>query len=37
MKKRLAEIGGECQIESAPTQGTTVILHLLLPAEKPYE
>lgn len=30
MRKRLGEIGGECQIESVPTQGTTVLLNLWL-------
>jgi signal transduction histidine kinase len=31
MKRRLEEIGGECQIESAPARGTTVTLQLLFP------
>ena len=32
MKERLRAVGGECQIESAPNQGTTVTLRLPLPA-----
>jgi signal transduction histidine kinase len=32
MKQRLADIGGECTIESQPGQGTTVHLHLTVPS-----
>lgn len=34
IRQRLAQIGGECSIESAPAAGATVILMLPLPLEK---
>lgn len=37
MKKRLSAIGGECRLESAPEQGTTVILQLSLPAKNNHD
>jgi signal transduction histidine kinase/ligand-binding sensor domain-containing protein len=33
MRQRLAEIGGECRVESQPDTGTRVILHLPWPKE----
>jgi len=37
IKKRLAEINGEYQIDSIPGRGTTVILHLPLLAVNLHE
>jgi signal transduction histidine kinase len=37
MKRRLADIGGTCEIESRPGSGTAVQLRLRLPAGKANE
>jgi two-component system, NarL family, sensor kinase len=37
MRERASELGGSCVVETAPKDGTRVLVHLPIPKESPKE